>query len=277
METLEIESEVETKGSQIDFDFLDTQKATQTLESAINNDWIFEETLVVVVKTLNGVPSDFEICGKKMIDWVCLATSGCKRRFIDDNDNLIESLKTHCEGFNYVAVFYCDTPLLKKSTFIEIMNYFSKNRMNVLKLSRGYVFKTEFLKTAKMLMSSAVVDFDTEDFVVVDNSEKLSLAFDVLKERILNYHKQNGVVLFGENTIFIDADVEIEQGAIIYPNNVLKGQSYIGKNAVVESGNYIYDSIICDGVFVCHSYIENSKVEKDKMVGPFSKLINQKI
>ena len=71
--------------------------------------------------------------------------------------------------------------------------------------------------------------------------------------------------------------MEIEAGTVVYPNNVIKGESYIGKNVILESGNYIFDTIICDEAFVCQSYLEKSKVEIGKTVGPFERLINQKI
>lgn len=275
METLEIDMETEVEENDINFDFLNEKTETQTLEKAQNNDWISQETLVVIVKAKGEISYDFSVCGKKLVEWVGLATSGCTQKFVDNCDDILSAVRPLAEDYSYVAVFYSDTPLLKKSTFIEVMNYFSKNRMNVLTLSRGYVFKGEFLKTAKMLMSGTVTDFDMEDFCVVDDAEKVSLAFDVLNERILSFHKQNGVVILGES--FVDADVEIEEGAVIYPNNTIKGQSYIGKNVVVETGNYIEDSIICDDCVLKMSYIQNSKIEQGKTVGPFAKLINQKM
>ena len=275
METLEMDLETEVEKSEINFDFLQEKEEPKTLEKAASNDWICQETIVVVVKTKGKIPCDFSLCGKKLVDWVCLATSGCKQVFIDDCEDILSAVKPFAEKYNFVAVFYSDTPLLRKSTFIEVMNYFSRNRMNVLTLSRGFVFRSEFLKNAKMLMSSAVTDFDKEDFCVVDDEEKVSLAFDILNERILSFHKQNGVVVLGES--FIDADVEIEEGAVIYPNNVIKGQSYIGKNVVLESGNQIEDSIICDDCILKMSYVQNSKIEQGKTVGPFAKVINQKM
>ena len=92
-----------------------------------------------------------------------------------------------------------------------------------------------------------------------------------------DFNRVGRVVFFGENTIFVDVDVQIESGAIIYPNNVVKGESYIGKNVVLESGNCIVDSAICDGVTVCQSYMKNSVVEKKKKIGPFEKLIGVKV
>lgn len=272
---MEIEEDIEINENQISFDFLNEE--TSTLVKAKNYDWIADETLVVIICAQNEISHNFDICGKKLVDWVALATSGCEQKIVGEPEDLLFTLKNLCEGFNYVAVFYSDTPLLKKSTFLEVMDYFARRKMNVLKLPRGYVFKTEFLQTAKIILSTNAEEFDKEDFTIVDTPQKVSYAFKVLNSRILNYHKENGVIFFGENTIFVDADVEIEAGSVVYPNNVIKGQSYIGKNVILESGNYIFETIICDDAFVCQSYLEKSKVEKGKIVGPFVKLINDKI
>lgn len=273
---METEIDVEVEENQISFDFLND---VQPLEKAENFEWVANETLVVLAKTNGNISSNFDICGKKMIDWVALATSGCTQKIIDEptEDEILPKLSSMCEGFKFVALFYSDTPLLKKSTFLEIMDFFSKRKMNVMKLARGYVFRAEFLKNAKIFLSNAVQNFGEEDFTVVDNAKMVNYAFKVLNSRILNYHKQQGVIFFGEETIFIDADVEIEAGCVIYPNNVLKGESYIGKNAVIESGNYIFDTIVLDEAFVCQSYLEKSKVGKGAVVGPFAKLINEEV
>ena len=272
------ELEIEVSENQISFDFLQDMNK-KPLQQAENYDWVAEETLVVLVRAKGEISPNFDICGKKMIDWVALAASGCAQKIIEEpeEENLLETVKNLAEGYNFVAVLYSDTPLLKKTTFLEIMDYFSKRRMNVLKLVRGYVFRAEYLQNAKMLLSTTVEEFDKEDFTLINSSKKVSFFLTVLNERILNYHKENGVIFFGENTIFIDADVEIEAGCVIYPNNIIKGESYIGKNVILESGNYIFDTIVCDEAFVCQSYLEKSKVEKGKVIGPFAKLINQKV
>ena len=277
MEIMEIENDVEISENQISFDFLQKESDTQTLLKSESNEWISKETLVVVLKANGGISPNFDLCGKKMIEWVQMATSGCQQKIIDEPEDVLSAVKPLAEGFDFVAVFYSDTPLLERNTFCEIMNYFSTQRLNVMRLSRGFVFKTEYLQTAKMLMSQGTVSFGKDDFVVVDNAEKVSFAFEKLNKRILDYHKQNGVVFFGENTVFVDADVEIEPGTVVYPNNTIKGESYIGKNVILESGNYIFDTIVCDEAFVCQSYLEKSKIGQGKVVGPFSKIVNQKI
>lgn len=274
MEIDEIDTMVEE--NQISFDFLATP---QTLTKVENFDWVADETLVVILRAKNEISPDFEICGKKMLDWVALACSGCKQKILDDpgEDNLLSAIKDIAEEFNFVVVLYSDTPLLQKQTFLEIMDYFSKHRMNVLKLLRGYVFKGEYLKNARMMLSTAMEEFNKDEFAIISTPQMASQAFKVLNDRILTYHKERGVVLFGENTIFIDADVEIEGGTVIYPSNVIKGESYIGKNVILESGNYIIDTIVCDEAFVVQSYLEKSKVAEGKIVGPYVRLVGQKM
>ena len=277
METME-DIDVKVEENQISFDFLspiEPDKLTQTE----NFEWTKNETLVVIIRAKSGFSADFDLCGKSMVEWVEMATSGCTQKVIEqpDEDDFLPKIKELAGEFKFVAVFYSDTPLFRKSTFLEIMDYFSKHRMNVLKLLRGYVFKGEYLKNTRMLLSTTIEEFDKQDFCIVDNAEKISLAFDVLRKRILDYHKQNGVVLFGEDTIFIDADVEIEEGVIIYPNNVLSGKTYVGKDVILQSGNFIVDTVVCEEAFIQASYLDKCKVEKGKIVGPFSKFIDKQV
>ena len=274
MENMILERETETIENQIGFDFLDDKIETETLFQKTKIEWEASKTLVLILDETE-TNSSIYLCGKKMLDWVRLATSGCEQQVLpcEKDEDVLSLVKPFVKDAEYVAVFYSDTPLLQKSTFLEIMNYFCANGMNFMKLPRGYIFQAEFLKNSKMLMQTNETKFGEEDFEKIDDARKISFAFKVLNQRILSYHKDNGVVLFGEDTIFVDADVEIEGGTVIYPNNIIKGQSYIGRGVILESGNYIIDSIVLDGAFICQSYIESGKVEQDKTVGPFARII----
>ena len=275
MEILERENEVEIEENQISFDFL--QAGEPQKEVKMQPLWSKKNTLVVLVKTNGQISTKYDICGKEMWQWVAMATCLCQQKVVTEPENLLSEIKQFVGGFENVAVFFDDTPLLKANTFVQIMDYFVKEDLNYLVLSRGYVFKADFLSELKFLPSQNPTSFGEEDFMIVCDEQSLSFAFGVLNKRILDYHKDNGVFLFGENSIFIDADVQIEKGCTIYPNNVLKGETYIGQNVVLQSGNVIKNSIICDGVTAVASYIENSKIETKKQIGPFEKVVNQKI
>ena len=126
----------------IDFDSLDNGEIeepliTSTLIKAVNNDWIKEEVLFVVVKAyhddvIKDMPN-LEICGKKMIDWVYNAGSGCERKIIDDSQDIIGKVRSISTDKQIIAVFYSDTPLLDKVTFNKFCDYFSSRNMNFLK------------------------------------------------------------------------------------------------------------------------------------------------
>ena len=129
-----------------------------------------------------------------------------------------------------------------------------------------------FRAIEEALVSAYKKNFNSKQFEQINTPRALSSASKILQAKILDYHKDNGVTLIGESTIFIDSDVEIEAGTVIYPNNIIQGQTYIGKNVILESGNIIHDSIIADGATVIASYINKSKVQKGQKIEPFTKL-----
>lgn len=290
MEKDTIDLEVCENQIEIDFAALEAQQTAEEESSILpegfvvskNNDWIDEEVLFIVIKKENEDVChnlyNVDLCGKKMIDWVLLAGIGCEERVIaDPGENLIPVLQGLETDKRYIAVFYSDTPLLEKPLFHQIMNYFSKHTMNAMALPRGYVFETAYLRQIERFSAACPNDFDEMSFTVIDSAKVLSSVAKILYDKIRSFHLRNGVVMYGAGTIFIDADVEIERGVLIYPNNLLRGESYIGKNVILEANNIIQDSIIADGATVMASYIEKSKVGTGKSVGPFEKLVNTEI
>ena len=268
IDEVQIEQEELEKETKIDI---------QSIVSRENLDWINSDTIVVIIKSDKSEMSDklssVLVCGKPMVDWVKIATSGPVQKVIKEpeEEQFINTLKGLGVGKKYLALFYSDTPLLERSTFCEIMDFFAKNRYNIMELPRGYVFSVEYLMNIDVLFSPIKKNFNVRQFEQINTPKALSSASKVLQAKILEYHKENGVTLFGENTIFIDADVEIEEGTVIYPNNIIKGQTYIGKNVTLDAGNIINDSIVANDSYVLASYLNKSKVKRGQKVGPFVK------
>lgn len=256
---------------------------SQILTSAKSYQWIKNETLVVIIRQDNSSFCDklstMDLCGKYMIDWVSLSLSVCEQKIINaaDSAELLQYLKDLKTDKRYIFITYSDIPLLERNTFYKIMDYFSSNNLNAMKFDRGLVYKTEFLQDAIDLDPVVKKYFGGKDFERIEDASDFARAYTFLQNKIKNYHKNNNVVLLGEDTIFIDADVEIESGVIIYPNNILKGQTYIGKNVVLESGNTISDSIISNNCIIEKSVIIKSKVEENKSVKPFTIVENESI
>lgn len=261
----------------------ETSNLSQILVSPKNYQWIKDETLAVVVRVDKSEVceklSTIELCGKSMIDWVLMALSVCEEKIVNEaySENLLQYLKDLNTEKKYIFVTYSDIPMIERSTFYKIMDYFSSSNINAMKFDRGYVYKTEFLSEISDLEPAVKKYFGSKDLAKVQSASDLSEAFNCLQNRIKKYHANNNVILFGEDTIFIDADVEIESGVIINPNNILKGQTYIGKNVVLESGNIISDSIISNNCIVEKSVITKSKITENKSIKPFSLIENESV
>ena len=227
---------------------------------------IFSNELSVIIlleKNIGEIikPYDTLIWGKKMWEWVAMACDGyivktipcTKESFVL---NLIKPLLTNSK---YTLVLYSDTPLIKRQTINEILNFAKGKDINVLTLERGYLFNTEYIKNADSISGLPLNKFGDDDFTVASDFKMINKVSQILKNRIINFHLSNGVYIVDPNTTFIDADVIIENGTKIDPNNYIKGTSYIGRNCYIEFGNVVENSIISDGCNIIRK-IYNSNI-----------------
>ena len=83
---------------------------------------------------------------------------------------------------------------------------------------------------------------------------------------------EKNIKIIGENTVFIDESVKIGNNVTIHPNNIIKGNTIIEDNVVLMPSNYIVNSIIKQNSVIEFSYIEESVVEKNVHIGPYSRL-----
>ena len=208
-------------------------------------------------------PYDIEIMGKKMWEWVALAGGGARvvSTPCTEESDIIGLIKPFIENEKYVMVFYSDTPLLSKST--------------VLKLKRGYVFDADYLKNIENVLSAENKLFDGEEFEPIQSMNELTLVNEKIKNKILHFHLKNGVCITDLKSTFIDADVVIEKGVRIEQNNCIKGQTYIDRGVLLEPNNTIKNCIISSNVVVKDSYLSNSRISENMIVGPFDVVIDK--
>lgn len=242
-----------------------------------------KEILFVVLLYKNDTfqvraPYDLEILGKKMWQWVALAGEGydIKSTPCTINSDVVSLVKPYIkEQHKLVVVLYSDTPLINKCNVDEIIDYFQYHKLNVLKLKRGYVFDADYLKSCESILATTNKLFDGEEFEPVDSYSKLYEVTKKLQKMIIDFHEKNDVQFLDKNTTYIDADVVIEKGCIIAPNNTIKGNSYLDENVVMEPNNIIKDSIISKNVILRSSYVSNSRISENVIVGPFETIIDK--
>ncbi len=111
-----------------------------------------------------------------------------------------------------------------------------------------------------------------EELMGVNSRVELSKAEEIMRRRINEAHMVNGVTIIDTNSTYIESDVEIGNDTIIYPGVMLKGNTKIGSNCVIEMNSAIENSIIGDNTEVKNSTIIDSVVGENTTVGPYAYL-----
>lgn len=84
---------------------------------------------------------------------------------------------------------------------------------------------------------------------------------------------ENGVVVIDPACTYIETNVQIGSGTVVYPNVYVRGNTTIGSFCVLEPNVQIMDSVISNGVQIkAGSYIERSVIEDQCTVGPYARL-----
>ena len=110
------------------------------------------------------------------------------------------------------------------------------------------------------------------DFKRVTTHRQLAEATERKRKIINDMHMDAGVRMIDPATVYIDAEVEIGAGCVLYPGVILEGKCVIGENTVLGPGTHITDSFVDAGCKVRQSVIIDTKIGKGTTVGPFAYL-----
>ena len=214
-------------------------------------------------------PYHIRIAGKLMKDWALLALDNAPHiELVYKDEDVAAFVKPHLKESEYTVVLYSDTPLFQRKTLLEILKYVKDNGLNVCRLTRGWVFRTSFLRDSGAVVAGKTYYFDEEDFMTVSDFNQAALVGDILRQRILQFHMRNGVQITDTGGTFIDGDVQIGEGTVIHNGNVISGRTVIGCGVTLNPFNVIEDSVIGDGAEISASHLSNCAVGKGTAVGP---------
>ena len=274
MEIAEMEKEVD-----VDKILEDLQNKEYFVKSDNSCDVIILKIDNPAFKLKNKKSYNLEILGKSMLDWVKLAVCDFNISEIecDMSSSIFDVVKPYLKNSKYTMILYADTPLVTKNTISDIVTYVVGKGLKVCKLSRGYVFDTEYLKTCEKVYSLSTYSFNESDFLPVINFAELNKVTAILQHRILEFHFNNGVQLIKPETLTIEADVVIGSNVVIYPFNELRGETVIGDDVTLYSSNTIISSIIFNNCNIEKSYIKNSVIKEDCNLLPFCNIYNNSL
>ena len=227
-----------------------------------------------------GDTSRIEIFGKTMLDWVSLSLGDSRIQTIAyvEGDDIPVILRSHLNpDVPETVILFSDTPLITKQIVFNALSELRSSGKNIIKLTRGYVAKTTYLLSVDKIYTLETHYFEVDDFVTAFSYKQLALISDILKNRILDYHMERGVRFADPASAYVDSDVSIGKGVVIGQNNVIKGKTHIKENAQILSNNVIDTCIVESWATVDCSYISDSYIGKNSVVGPFAHIFGNSI
>lgn len=217
---------------------------------------------------------NLNLLGRPMKDWVRNAVKNFENRFVtlEENDNPLEVIKPFIRDEDYTIVLFSDTPILQENTVLEVLDYATTKNLDFCKLPRGFIIKSQNFKTNKIENSAEPNFIDKQEFYSFFDGKTLSSCKQILKDRIIDFHAKNKVVIHDRNSVYIECNVEVAPFVEIYPFNSLRGKTIVESGVVLYENNIIVNSTICQNNALINSYLENTVLPQKSNLASFSVL-----
>jgi bifunctional UDP-N-acetylglucosamine pyrophosphorylase/glucosamine-1-phosphate N-acetyltransferase len=112
-----------------------------------------------------------------------------------------------------------------------------------------------------------------EELIGVNDRYELAQAVEALRRRKIIKLAKDGITIYDPSSTWIDLDVKIGRDTVICSSVIIEGRSVIGESCILNPFTHIISSKLGDRVRVLTStLIEESVIEADVQVGPFSRL-----
>lgn len=253
-------------------------KETFVKELKLEDFKIYDDNSDVFIMILKTKPElcDIDILGKSSYEWVRNVVKDYNFKEYDyNNEDIVRFIKENVFNKKIVVVLFSNLPLLTKSTLESYIEYFKIKRLSTLKMPKGFIFDFQYLLNVEKVYNPQTINLFEEDFIALNSLNDLSRIFNTMKKRILDFHSSNGVIIYDENSTIIDAEVNINAGVKIYPNNTILGETYLSNGVVFCGGNKINNSIIKDNCLIENSIIDNCIIESNCKVTDYSVIKNK--
>ena len=140
--------------------------------------------------------------------------------------------------------------------------------------SSGEFYLPELVSVARQ-DRRPVVSLEVEDdgtLAGINNRSQLADAELELRMVINQRHMLAGVTMIDPIRTYIDVTVELGEDVVVEPGVVLRGSTRIGDGTRIGAGSQIIDTVIGRDCDIWASILENSVVEDEVRIGPFSHL-----
>lgn len=221
-----------------------------------------------------------EILGRSLTDWVAFACENLPIKVVEykNKDNILKFVKDYVlPNIDYTIILLSTTPLLQGVVIDEIKQYCIIKDIGICKLPVGYVVNNKYILDNENCIVDSVYSQHIEDFYVVESKKQFGYALEVLQDRINSFHIGNGVDIRKPKSVYIEPEVDIDEGVVIYPNNSLKGNTKISKDVILKDNNVIENSKIGNNCCISGSVISGSIISSDVYISSFCDINNSLI
>src|SRR5918997_6030338 len=135
----------------------------------------------------------------------------------------------------------------------------------------GELYLTDVLETIGKRSRAVTYRLkDMEESNLVNDRAQLAVAEEILRRRILDGHRREGVTVRDPASTHIEATVKIGRDTVILPGTLLRGGTRIGTDCVIGPNTDLQDTLVGDGALVEHSVGRGAEVGGGASVGPYS-------
>lgn len=107
----------------------------------------------------------------------------------------------------------------------------------------------------------------------VNDQHQLAQASVSIFQRKADSLMTEGVIIVDPSNTYIEDDVQVQAGTVIYPGVYIRGKSFIGSHCVIEPNCFIEKATIGNSVVLkAGSYIVESEVGDQCSIGPYAHL-----
>jgi bifunctional UDP-N-acetylglucosamine pyrophosphorylase/glucosamine-1-phosphate N-acetyltransferase len=138
----------------------------------------------------------------------------------------------------------------------------------------GELYLTDLVRLAREdgRIVAAVGFEDDGRFDGINDRSQLAAAEWTLRVRLNEAHMRAGVTMRDPSTVYLDWDVDLAPDVTLEPNVILRGATTVGAGSVIGPFSQLIDSTVGERATVWASVVEQSVIEDEATVGPFSHL-----
>ena len=139
--------------------------------------------------------------------------------------------------------------------------------------AQGELYLTDVVELAAQRGNVLDIEGDMSELTGINDRRELALAAATKRRAIAEALAQSGVGVLDLDTLYVDADCEIEPGAVLGANVHLRGRCIVRAGAHVDTGCVLTDVVVDrDAQVLPYTVATDSTIGEGAQVGPFSHL-----